>query len=440
MQTGESTEPCPQERPQRIAAGEDRPYLGRRYGTWTVVAEIKQNVLTVVDESGRQGVMKVIGDWAADGEASRRFDREIAVGRRLSGRWTPRVYLTSDQLASSSQVTWFVQEHLPYPSLAAQVRDHGRLVGTIARTFVTELWSAVSELHTEGIQHGDLSGNNILLDPRDGRPRIVDFGLGRPTTAGKPESLTQGVYWFTPGFGAPEQLTKSEISDLVDVWGWGATTYYALTGRCIQDPAVYSTTIVRQSPPIDLTAVPNGYRRAVRISLDWDPRRRDRARITDALHDLDSIPTQPPLRSDQWAFDCAQASDAAAKLAGTPEDLAIFAEERIGERQELAALFALAVAIDRMDTAFSSTWGRPERDPSSKDLTILDLYTDTLRTLLTIHGPFPSELNYDPGYTQRMMSSIVRRLRSIGVVTEAYESRLRALDEVLSTSTNERKI
>lgn len=107
------------------------------------------------------------------------------------------------------------------------------------RDFFLKLIEALDSLHSQGLVHRDVKPANILIARETGDPILVDFGLAKMDPAqfrATMESLTQtGQFVGTPGFMPPEQLdTKSglgEVGAASDIWGFGATLFYTLTGQ-----------------------------------------------------------------------------------------------------------------------------------------------------------------------------------------------------------------
>ena len=81
-------------------------------------------------------------------------------------------------------------------------------------------------LHAAGYVHCDLKPNNILVGP-DGTVKVIDFG--QTCKAGTVKERIQG----TPDFIAPEQVKREAVTVRTDVFNFGATMYWALTGRKI---------------------------------------------------------------------------------------------------------------------------------------------------------------------------------------------------------------
>ncbi|MBI4583994.1 MAG: protein kinase [Planctomycetes bacterium] len=107
--------------------------------------------------------------------------------------------------------------------------------------------------HSKGIIHRDIKPSNLILD-KDGRLRILDFGLAR--IAGQ-ESLTRsGEFIGTPLYMSPEQAKarRVPIDYRTDIYSLGATLYEMLAyrppfkGRDYQD--TLSQIITREPPTL----------------------------------------------------------------------------------------------------------------------------------------------------------------------------------------------
>ncbi|GAH71369.1 unnamed protein product, partial [marine sediment metagenome] len=84
--------------------------------------------------------------------------------------------------------------------------------------------SGLNAMHREGFVHCDIKPNNILLS-KSGLIKIID--LGQSCKIGTTKPRIQG----TPDYIAPEQVRRKPLGPKTDVFNFGATMYWALTGK-----------------------------------------------------------------------------------------------------------------------------------------------------------------------------------------------------------------
>ncbi|XP_052205562.1 cell division control protein 2 homolog isoform X2 [Diospyros lotus] len=89
------------------------------------------------------------------------------------------------------------------------------------KDYLRHILSGVAYCHARKILHRDLKPANLLIDLRENRVKVADFGLARPV--GVPlKSYTEQV--GTPKYRAPEILLGShQYSSAVDIWSVGCT-------------------------------------------------------------------------------------------------------------------------------------------------------------------------------------------------------------------------
>ena len=86
-------------------------------------------------------------------------------------------------------------------------------------------------MHEMGYVHCDMKPNNIIRSD-GGEVRIIDFG--QSCDIGTIKERIQG----TPDFIAPEQVNRRPVTVQTDVYNFGATLYWCLTGKHV--PTVYT--------------------------------------------------------------------------------------------------------------------------------------------------------------------------------------------------------
>ena len=137
---------------------------------------------------------------------------------------------------------------LPYfsrGSLYDVVRGRGQLLAGEIVTALGPIAGALTRLHTAGAIHGDITPSNILFDDV-GKPFLSDLGATRvPAQPGAAE-------WGSDGFVAPEVLDGYPPTSAADVYGFGASIWFALTGEPPQ-PAALRPRLIDAVPGVNET-------------------------------------------------------------------------------------------------------------------------------------------------------------------------------------------
>ncbi|WP_380284207.1 serine/threonine-protein kinase [Kitasatospora purpeofusca] len=229
------------------------------------------------DRRGQRVALKLIrSELAEDVEFRTRFAREIAAASRIRGGCTARV-MGSDIEADRP---WLATAYVPGPSLYKRVGDEGALGWPEVARIGAALADGLVKVHEAGVVHRDLKPSNILLSPRG--PRIIDFGIAWSRGA---STLTHvGTAVGSPGFLAPEQVRGAAVTPATDVFAFGATLAYALTGDTPFGSGASSEVmlyrVVHEEP--DLAAVPPQLAPLIRACLAKEPAERPGAA---ALHE-----------------------------------------------------------------------------------------------------------------------------------------------------------
>ncbi len=98
-------------------------------------------------------------------------------------------------------------------------------IAEVVRIFI-EVGEAIAYMHSCGYVHADMKPNNIIV-ASDGSVKIIDFG--QSCRVGTIKERIQG----TPDFIAPEQVRLKPLDHRTDIFNFGATLYWVLTGKPI---------------------------------------------------------------------------------------------------------------------------------------------------------------------------------------------------------------
>ncbi|MGE0711557.1 MAG: protein kinase [Planctomycetota bacterium] len=200
--------------------------MNGRIGRFQVLAEIGRGgfgqVLRAFDpQRGREVAIKLL--LKDDPRAQARFAREVAAATRLRHPNVVPVLESGDLQGRPYLVMDLVQGE----TLAELAQRERALSTTRAAELLRDVARGVAYAHSEGVLHRDLKPDNVLVD-KSGTPRILDFGLA--LLADSAERLTlSGAAMGTPSYLAPEQAVGGQADQRTDVYGLGATLYFALT-------------------------------------------------------------------------------------------------------------------------------------------------------------------------------------------------------------------
>ncbi|WP_189718972.1 bifunctional serine/threonine-protein kinase/ABC transporter substrate-binding protein [Streptomyces chryseus] len=121
-----------------------------------------------------------------------------------------------------------VMEFIRGQSLAAAIRQQGRLPVQRVAEIGSAMLDALAEAHAARIVHRDIKPDNVLLT-KD-RVVLTDFGIAHLADATTRLSHS-GTVIGTPQYMPPEQLEGKRPTPGNDLWALGATLYHAVEGR-----------------------------------------------------------------------------------------------------------------------------------------------------------------------------------------------------------------
>ncbi|MER5761894.1 ABC transporter substrate-binding protein [Streptomyces sp. NPDC002082] len=121
-----------------------------------------------------------------------------------------------------------VMEFVRGQSLAAAIREQGRLPVQRVAEIGAALLGALTEAHDARIIHRDIKPDNVLLTKE--RVVLTDFGIAHLADATTKLSRS-GTVIGTPHYMPPEQLEGRRPTPANDLWALGATLYHAVEGR-----------------------------------------------------------------------------------------------------------------------------------------------------------------------------------------------------------------
>jgi serine/threonine protein kinase len=163
---------------------------------------------------GREVAIKVLADsLALDAGFVSRFEREALVAARVSHPNLVNVF----DFSSAGPRPYLVMEYVQGGTLADRLRGLARSDWD-PETVFRELMAALAHVHAAGIVHRDIKPGNVLIG-QDGRTRLTDFGIARPSDGDRLTST--GLVIGTARYIAPEILSGRPADERSDLYACG---------------------------------------------------------------------------------------------------------------------------------------------------------------------------------------------------------------------------
>jgi serine/threonine protein kinase/Tol biopolymer transport system component len=276
---------------------------GTKVGDYEVVAFIDAGGMGKIyrahDPRLRRDVaIKVLPAYVKnDPDRLRRFEQEAQAAAALNHPNILAIY----QMGIYEGTSYLVSELLEGTTLRDAMR-RGPLPTREAIQYAMQIAQGLAAAHEKGIIHRDLKPENLFVT-KDGRVKILDFGLAKLTQAltwskrepamNREETLP-GLVMGTLGYMSPEQVCGERTDGRADIFAFGVVLYEMLSGRRAfhkPTPADSIRAILDEDPPPlshFVPTTPTWLQKLVERCLEKNPQRRFQS-ASDLLQALDGL-------------------------------------------------------------------------------------------------------------------------------------------------------
>jgi Tol biopolymer transport system component len=222
---------------------------------------------------GREVALKILPpDLAGDRARRERFEQEA---RHVAALNHPNILAVFD-VGTDGDVAFMATEFIDGESLRASTLSPRKTLEIAA-----QIADGLAAAHAAGVTHRDLKPDNVMVT-RDGRAKLLDFGVAKAARAGSDHDLTipqtdVGVVVGTVGYMAPEQVRGAAVDHRADIFAFGAMLYELLSGTRAfagDTAAETMTAILKHDPPELPASVSTPIRQIVRRCLEKQPEER----------------------------------------------------------------------------------------------------------------------------------------------------------------------
>lgn len=256
----------------------------------------------------REVAIKVLpAGLAGDAARLRRFEQEALAAASLNH---PNILAVYD-IGVDQDAPYIVSELLEGGTLRQTLASGASPVRKVL-DFAVQIASGLAAAHEKGIVHRDLKPENLFVT-RDGRVKILDFGLAKLTqkesaSADVTNLLTvvpdtePGMIVGTVGYMSPEQVRGEPADHRSDIFSFALVLYELLAGRraFAAASAVETMNAILTQDPADLvqpdSAVPPALERVVRRCLEKSPEQRFQS-ARDLAFNLEALSSDSGSRS-----------------------------------------------------------------------------------------------------------------------------------------------
>jgi len=260
------------------------------FGRYRIIRKIGQGGMGVVyeaeqDHPRRRVALKLLRIGLHHTTALRRFEREAQLLGQLQHAAITHIYDAGVADTTLGQTPFIAMEYIDGVPIKTWAREANPSIEKRLQ-IVADIAEGIHHANQCGIVHRDIKPGNILIT-KNGKPKILDFGIARVTDQGTQSATLQtelGQLLGTVSYMSPEQVggDSTNIQATSDVYALGVLLFELLSDRLPID--LHGTSIpeavalIRDREPTHLSSLDARFRgdidTIVLKAIEKDPQRR----------------------------------------------------------------------------------------------------------------------------------------------------------------------
>src|SRR5262249_55250438 len=206
--------------------------IGRTLHNFRIISEIGEGGMGVVylaehrELPKRFAIKSLSSALSGDPRFRERFYREARNQALLDH---PNIVQVTDFFEEYNQF-FLVMEYVDGQDLSKLIKARGQLSQNEALSIFEDILKGVEFAHSKSIIHRDIKPSNVLID-KNGRARIMDFGIAILAGAGEKRFNTTRGTVGSPCYMSPEQIIHPpDVDRRSDIYSLGIVLYEMLAG------------------------------------------------------------------------------------------------------------------------------------------------------------------------------------------------------------------
>ena len=220
-------------------------HVKRNFGTYRLEQRFAVGGMSIIfvghdTTLDRKVAIKVLNEeYCNDETRIQAFENEARLTAQVSHPNVVKVYAVGRAYGRF----YLVMELLEDRSFERIMSKRGAIPEKEVLEIATQVASGLQAAKKAGMIHRDVKPGNILIE-KEGRARLVDFGLALITQDGHAQAEE---VWATPFYVPPEALERGIEDFRSDIYAFGATLYHALAGRPPFETTSTSNSLLRKA-------------------------------------------------------------------------------------------------------------------------------------------------------------------------------------------------
>jgi eukaryotic-like serine/threonine-protein kinase len=170
----------------------------------------------------RNVALKIVTQTDADGNSN--YSQDVINEAKIVAKLSHPNLIPIYEVGMHESFPLLVFEYVEGITLSQTLKKNGAFNENDALDLMIDIASGLKCAHDQNIIHLDLSPKNIMIN-KEGRARIMDFGLARASIDG-----TNRNAGATPRYMTPEHIANRTLTPATDIFSLGLIFYEILTG------------------------------------------------------------------------------------------------------------------------------------------------------------------------------------------------------------------